>query len=157
MRRSGGFTLIELVVTLALVGLMAYIATPLYEVTMTRVREAELRSALRQIRVAIDAYKTAADSGVIAKRATETGYPGSLEILVKGVERLHDVRGGRVVFLRQLPRDPFHTDRDVPAAQTWNTRGYASRIDDPQPGADVFDISSKSQRRALDGTPYASW
>jgi general secretion pathway protein G len=157
MRRSGGFTLIELVVTLALVGLMAYIATPLYEVTMTRVREAELRSALRQIRVAIDAYKTAADSGVIAKRATETGYPGSLEVLVKGVERLHDVRGGRVVFLRQLPRDPFSPDPAAPAARHWETRSYGSAVDDPQPGVDVFDVTSRSSRIGLNGIPYREW
>jgi general secretion pathway protein G len=157
MKRAAGFTLIELVVTLALVGLMAYISTPLYEVTMTRVREAELRSALRQIRVALDAYKTAADAGVIAKRANESGYPGSLEILVKGVERLHDVRGGRIVFLRQLPRDPFSPDPTSPPAQHWATRSYASAADDPRPGSDVFDVASRSTRTGLNGIPYREW
>jgi len=79
-----GFTLIELVVTLALVGLVAYVSVPLFEVTSTRMREAELRSALRQIRTAIDAYKVAADTGVIEKGATDSGYPPSLQVLVEG-------------------------------------------------------------------------
>ncbi len=86
MKIARGFTLIELLVTLVLVGLVASISVPLYEVTSTRLREAELRSALRQIRAAIDAYKAAADSGLIAKGVTESGYPPSLEILVQGID-----------------------------------------------------------------------
>ena len=65
--RERGFTLIEMVVTLALVGILASTALPLYEVTVTRQKEAELRLALRTIRNALDAYKAAADSGQIVK------------------------------------------------------------------------------------------
>jgi general secretion pathway protein G len=81
-----GFTLIELVVTLALVSLMAMVAVPLYEVTAIRMKEMELRTALRQIRTALDAYKDAADTGKIPKDPTESGYPPSLKVLVDGVD-----------------------------------------------------------------------
>jgi general secretion pathway protein G len=162
---ASGFTLIELVITLALVGLVSMVALPLYEVTSTRLKEAELRQALRTIRGGLDAYKAATDSGALAKVAGESGYPASLELLTQVLEMANKRDFGlnaneasqRIVILRQLPRDPFFPDTQVPAAQTWNTRAYASRADDPQPGADVFDVSSKSTRVGLDGTAYAVW
>jgi general secretion pathway protein G len=162
---AGGFTLVELLITLALVGLLAMTALPLYEVTSTRLKEAELRQALRTIRTGLDAYKTATDTGVLLKVAGESGYPPSLEVLTQVLEMAgtHDLSATateaskRIVILRQLPRDPFFPDPQVPAAQTWNTRAYASRADDPQPGADVFDVSSKSTRLGLDGTAYSAW
>lgn len=160
-----GFTLIELVITLALVGLVAMVALPLYEVTSTRHREIELRQALRTIRTGLDAYKAATDSGVLPKAAGESGYPPSLDLLTQSLDTAGKRDFGltaseasqRIVILRQLPRDPFFPDMQVPAAQTWDTRAYASRADDPQPGADVFDVSSKSSRAGLDGTTYNLW
>jgi general secretion pathway protein G len=162
---AAGFTLVELLITLALVGLLAMAALPLYEVTSTRFKEAELRQALRTIRTALDAYKTATDTGVLLKVAGESGYPPSLEVLTEVLEMANQpsLTAGvsdashRIVILRQLPRDPFFPDAQVPAAQTWNTRAYASRADDPHPGTDVFDVSSKSARVALDGTAYNTW
>lgn len=160
---SRGFTLIELVITLALVGLLSMFALPLYEMTATRLKESELRQSLRTIRAGIDAYKAASDAGSIARATGESGYPPTLEKLTEPIELLgkRDLTGTiasqRMVILRKLPRDPFNTDPLVPAETTWNTRSYASRPDDPQPGDDVFDISSKSQGKALDGTPYSSW
>lgn len=157
MKRCSGFTLIELVVTLVLVGLLAYVSMPLYEVTSTRLRESELRAALRQIRSAIDAYKTAADSGVIAKAPTDSGYPASLEDLVLGADMQRDAGGHRMVFLRQIPRDPFASDQKVAAALHWATRSYGSPPDDPQSGADVFDVATRSARVGLNGVPYREW
>lgn len=157
MKTTRGFTLIELVVTLTLVGLVASISVPLYEVTSTRLREAELRAALRQIRTAIDAYKAAADAGVIAKSPTETGYPPSLEVLVHGIEAQNQASNRRLVFLRQLPRDPFFLEQATPAAQHWATRSYGSPPDDPQPGDDVFDVASRSPRVGLNGIRYGEW
>jgi len=160
-----GFTLIELVITLALVGLLASVALPLYEISSTRFKEAELRQALRTIRTGLDAYKAASDSGALQKDAGESGYPSSLDALTQVLEIANKRDFGlnaneapkRIVILRQLPRDPFFPDPLVPAAQTWHTRAYASRADDPQPGADVFDVSSKSARIGLDGTAYSAW
>jgi general secretion pathway protein G len=152
-----GFTLIELLVTLVLVSLVASISVPLYEVTTTRLREAELRAALRQIRAAIDAYKAAADSGLIAKGVTESGYPPSLEILAQGVDVQNLVGGRRLVFLRQLPRDPFSLEQAAPPTQHWANRSYGSPPDDPRSGDDVFDVASRSDRVGLNGVPYREW
>lgn len=162
---SVGFTLIELVMTLALVGLVALTALPLYEVVSTRTRETELRVALRTIRSALDAYKAAADAGVIAIQSGDSGYPPSLDVLVQGMEvntRSATTANGqpaikRIVFLRNLPRDPFAAYEAIPAEQTWSTRSYGSPPDAPESGADVFDIASKSTRTALNGAPYSSW
>jgi general secretion pathway protein G len=157
--RERGFTLIELVVTLALVGVVALTALPLYEVTATRMKEVELRGALRTIRVALDAYKAAVDSGQITKNALESGYPPTLDILVNGVEIANAPPGAppRIMFLRQIPRDPFAPDAAAPSAQQWATRNYGSPPDDPQSGADVFDVASTSSRVGSNGVPYRQW
>ena len=157
-----GFTLIELLITLALVGLLASVALPLYEVTATRAKEAELRQALRTIRTGLDAYKAATDTGQVAKSAGESGFPATLDLLTQPLEittkRNFDSSAPQhMVILRALPRDPFFANRQIPAAETWKTRAYASRTDDPQPGADVFDVSSTSEGTALDGTHYKDW
>jgi general secretion pathway protein G len=162
---ASGFTLIELLITIALVGLLAVVTMPLYEVTSTRMREAELRQDLRTIRAALDAYKAAVDSGTLTREAGASGYPPSLDILTQPLDIANKSNSGlgqsdtpqRIVFLRQLPRDPFFPDPSVAAAQTWNTRSYGSRSDDPQPGADVYDVSSTSARVGLDGIPYSAW
>jgi general secretion pathway protein G len=154
-----------MLITLAIVGLLAMVAMPLYEVTTTRVKETELRQALRTIRAGLDAYKEATDAGILAKAAGESGYPPSLDTLTQVLEKANKRDFGlnageasqRMVILRQLPRDPFFPDPQVPAAQTWNTRAYASRPEDTSSGADVFDVSSMSTRIGLDGTPYSSW
>jgi general secretion pathway protein G len=158
-----GFTFLELVITLALVGLVSMLALPLYEVSATRAKEAELREALRTIRGALDAYKSATDTGALPRGSGESGYPPSLDVLTQSLDLVGQrdpsgtIASKRIVLLRQLPRDPFDSDLTAPAAQTWNTRAYASRPDDPQPGADVFDVSSKSTLTALDGTHYDTW
>lgn len=157
--RVGGFTLIELVITLALVGVVAMTALPLYDVSATRSKEVELRAALRTIRTAIDAYKAAADSGQVTKGATDSGYPPSLELLVQGVEAARDNASGgrRLVFLRQIPRDPFAANPAAPPSQHWATRAYGAAPDDFRSGADVFDVASRSTRVGSNGVPYQEW
>jgi general secretion pathway protein G len=170
-RSSRGFTLIELLVTVTLVGILAMGAMPLAEVVSVRLKESELKQALRNIRAGLDAYKAAADSGQIPKAAGDSGYPPSLQALVTPIElqgkgAVASKRPGqsddsaaqtpRLQIMRALPRDPF-AEPNLPAELTWNTRAYASRADEPQPGADVFDISSKSARTALNGTAYTTW
>ena len=157
--RTLGFTLIELLVTLALIGVAATVALPFGALIETRAKEAELRVALRTIRHALDNYKAAADAGAIDKPTGASGYPSSLDILVKGVPRSAALgfSSTPMVFLRQVPRDPFFEDKTAPPAQTWNIRSYGFQPGDFASGTDVFDVSSKSHRLAIDGTRLSDW
>ena len=152
-----GFTLIELVVTVAIVGILASIAVPLGELSVQRAKEQELRSALRQIREALDTYKRASDEGRVQRRADGSGYPPTLDDLVAGVEDAKTPVQAKIYFLRRLPRDPFYPDPGVAAADTWGKRAYASPPDAPFEGNDVFDVYSLSERIGLNGTAYREW
>lgn len=156
-RPAHGFTLIEVVVTVAIVGVLAAGALPLAQLAAQRAQEAELRAALRQIRDGIDAYKAAFDAGRIERRSGVSGYPPDLDTLVKGLPDASDPAGRRLYFLRRLPRDPLHADTSVPPAQTWGKRSYASPPGAPREGADVFDVYSLSPRSGLNGLPYREW
>jgi general secretion pathway protein G len=151
--RARGFTLIELVVTVAIVAVLASIALPLNELVVQRGKEAELRRALREIREAIDAYKQAFDEGRMVRRAGDSGYPKHLEDLVQGVEDQKDPAHARIYFLRRIPRDPFADDANLSAADTWGKRSYASPPDNPQEGDDVFDVFTRSTLTAINGRP----
>jgi general secretion pathway protein G len=152
-----GFTLIEVLITLTILGILASALMPLMELDARRGHEEELRRGLREIRSAIDAYKHAADSGQIAKPADSSGYPQTLDVLVNGVPLLNSPTNARLFFLRRLPRDPFGQDPTVPAAATWGLRSYTSPPDSPAPGDDVFDVYSHAAGDGLNGVPYRQW
>ncbi len=157
MTRGRGFTLIELAITVAIVGLLSTMALPLVQLTVQRVKEQELKAALREIRSGLDAYKLASDEGRVQTEADASGYPPTLEALVEGVEDARDPEAARIYFLRRVPRDPFFPDGSVPASQTWGLRSYQSPPEDPQPGDDVYDVHSMSAGTALDGSLYRDW
>jgi general secretion pathway protein G len=155
--RVRGFTLIELVITLAVIGLLVSAALPLAQLVAKREKESELRAALREIRAGIDAYKLAADTGHIEKEVDKTSYPPDLKSLYVGVRDLASVNNLNLYFLRRIPRDPFFPDGTVPAEETWGLRSYASPPDDPQPGDDVYDVYSLASGNGLNGVPYREW
>lgn len=159
-RWQRGFTLIEMVVVLAIVAILAMAAQPLYELALRRTQEAALRAALRELRNAIDEHRAAALQKRVAAGADGSPYPPSLLSLVQGVPVL-DKEGKpsttqRLYLLRRLPRDPF-ADPQVPAHLSWGQRASSSPPDNPQPGDDVFDVFSRSALGALDGSRYADW
>lgn len=153
-----GFTLIELMIVVAIMGVLASAAMPLGEMVARREKERELRTALHQIRAAIDAYKLAADEGLVEKKADETGYPHKLEELDSGMGDIKDPDSKKkIFFMRRLPRDPMFPDSEVSAAETWGKRSYASPPNNPEEGDDVYDVYSLSEKTGLNGVPYNQW
>jgi general secretion pathway protein G len=149
--------LIELVITVALVGLLAAMVVPTVELTVTRAKEAELRIALRDVRRALDAYKQAVDEGRVLGKVGESGYPPTLNTLVEGVNDERSPERRKIYFLRRLPRDPMFTEAEAAPEDTWGLRSYASEPDAPAEGADVYDVYSKSRAVGINGIAYAKW
>ena len=156
-RAASAFTLIELVITVAIVALLASVALPVSELAVQRTKEQELRRTLRQMREAIDAYKQASDEGRIRRSIGDSGYPKKLEELAEGVDDQRSPKKDKIYFLRRVPRDPFNTEPTLSAAATWGKRSYASPPDDPKEGDDVFDVFSLAAGKGINGQPYRDW
>lgn len=157
IRAARGFTLVEMVMTVAIVGVLASAAMPLASLVSQRSKEQELRQSLLQIREAIDAHRRDFDAGRIAKGTTDSGYPKSLKDLTEGVVDQTSQKKKRIIYLRRLPRDPLVTDPSVSAAETWGLRSYDSPPEEPSPGNDVFDVYSLNKGVGLNGIPYSKW
>lgn len=153
---AGGFTLIEMLVVVAIVGILAGAAVPLVQFGEHRLKERELRRSLREIRSALDAYRKAVDEGRIARKVDASGYPPNLALLVDGVAGARLPDGRKIYFLRRIPRDPF-APADTPTAEVWGLRSYASPPDAPKPGDDVFDVYSLATGTGSNGAPYRQW
>lgn len=147
-RGEAGLTLVELIVTVTILGILASAAVPIARFQVKRQKERELRYDLWEMRSAIDAYKDAADRHAFQTKMDSYNYPPDLQTLVDGV----DVQGKKVKFLRRIPVDPM-TGKD-----DWGERAMQ---DDPTSdswgGQNVFDVHSKSDGTALDGTKYSDW
>jgi general secretion pathway protein G len=154
-RSSQGYTFIEIVVVTAIMMILASAALPLARVSMKRQREAELRRALREVRTAIDSFKDWADAGRISQTELQFGsenYPASLDVLVQGVTLANDASGNRKKFLRRVPVDPMTGSTD------WGKRSYQDSPDSRVwGGQNVYDIYSKFDGIALDGSKYKDW
>lgn len=154
MSREEGFTYIELIIATVILVIIAAAAIPVAEVTSKRAKEIELRRALRIMRDAIDNYKDAVDAGLIGGMDVELGsegYPEDLETLVEGVEQV-GTPGKKLKFLRRIPIDPMTKSTE------WGLRSYQDRPDSMfWGGQNVYDVYTKSQGIALDGTKYSDW
>lgn len=157
MIAARGFTLIELMITVSIVGVLVSLAMPVKEMVVKREQERELRAALREIRGALDAYKRAVDEGKVKASAGDSGYPKSLDELASGAENISTPDRQKIFFLRRLPRDPLHPDPAILPAQTWGKRSYASAPEEPREGADVFDVYSLAAGRGMNGVAYREW
>jgi general secretion pathway protein G len=146
-----GFTLIELIITVTIVAILTALAVPLARNTIKREKEVALKQELREIRTAIDKYKDLSDRGIIQVKLGTEGYPESLNVLVEGVQMTGAV-DKKVKFLRRIPEDPMTNSME------WGMRSYQ---DDPKSqrwgGQNVFDVYTKSDGTALDGTKYKDW
>ncbi len=145
---QAGLTLVELIITVAIVAILATAALPIARFQVKREKERELRRDLWEMRDAIDHYKDAAEKGGMVTKADSMNYPPDLQTLVDGVE----IQSKKVRFLRRIPIDPMMNTTE------W---GIRSNQDDPDSdswgGQNVFDVHSKSQGTALDGTKYSTW
>jgi general secretion pathway protein G len=152
---AGGYTFVELLVVVTLLMILASAVLPLAQVTSQRQREAELRRNLREIRTAIDKFKDGVDTGQIPTtelRPDNEGYPPDLETLVEGVTAANDATGRKLKYLRRVPLDPMTNGTE------WGRRSYQDKPDSTSwGGQNVFDVYSKSDATALDGTKYRDW
>lgn len=152
-----GFSLVEMLVVIAIMAVLATIGMPLAELSHQRTKEEELRRALRDIRGALDAYKRLVDEGRVARAADGSGYPPSLDALTMGVPDAKGPPGRLIYVMRSLPRDPFAPADLAIASETWAPRSYASPPTDPRAGNDVFDVHSRSAAVGLNGRPVSTW
>jgi general secretion pathway protein G len=145
---QAGLTLVELIVTVAILAILASAAVPLARFRAQRERERQLRYDLWQMRDAIDKYKDAADRHAFQIKLDSQGYPPDLDTLVKGV----DASGKKLKFLRRIPVDPMTGKAE------WTLRSMQDDANsDSWGGQNLFDVASKSTRTALDGTKYSDW
>ena len=146
--RERGLSLVELIVAIAILAILAGMAVPLARTTVRRAKERELRRDLWEMRDAIDRYKDAADRGAFQIKVGTEGYPPDLETLVKGV----DSNGKKLRFLRRIPVDPMTGNSE------WGMRSMQDEPDSSSwGGQNVFDVYTKAQGTALDGTKYEEW
>ena len=149
--KTSGFTLVEMIATMAIISILATGIIPLSQVVYKRTKEMELRNNLRVIRTALDEYKKLVDEKIIPKSISDSGYPKTLDILVTGVD-LQTQTGEIKKILRRIPREPITEDGE------WGLRSYNDSSDSTiWGGQDVYDIYCLSDKKALDGTYYADW
>jgi general secretion pathway protein G len=166
IRNLSGVTLVELVVTMAILSILAVLVIPSAQLAGKRTREVELKRNLRIIRTALDNYKIAYDKAVKPNAPPPaglptTGYPKDLKTLVEGVDfgDNPDKNQAKKKFLRRIPVDPFNISQkgDEPK---WGIRAYKDEPDsrsNSDEAEDVYDVYSLSDGLAIDGTKYKDW
>lgn len=150
-KNARGFTLVELLATVTIIAILVGMAIPLARNSIKREREQDLRNALREMRTALDKYKQASDDGKIEVPTDTEGYPQTLDALVDGVQLIGQA-GKNIKFLRKIPIDPMTNSTD------WGMRSYQDETNSQSwGGQNVFQVYSKSEGVAFDGTRYKDW
>ena len=148
-----GFTLLEMIITMAVLSIVVAGAVPLARSAIKRQKEVELRRALREIRQGIDAYKKACDLGGVSPldhKVDDECYPASLDVLVDGI--ILQNQKDKTRFLRHLPEDP------MTGSTKWGQRAVQDEDNASSwGGQNVFDVYSRSTEKALDGSDYKTW
>lgn len=143
--------LVELIAAITILLVLTTMALPLARNEIVRDRETQLHQNLRMLREAIDRYKAYSDQGMIPIKVDSMGYPPDLQTLVDGVAVKGSAKG-KLKFLRKIPVDP------MTGAADWGLRAMQDDADSKSwGGQNVFDVYSKSQGTALDGTQYGNW
>jgi general secretion pathway protein G len=127
MRRRG-FTIIELMIVMAVISILVAVAVPIYQKSVIRAKESVLRQNLFTLRTVIDEYTY-----------DKAKAPQSLQDLVS--------EG----YLRQIPVDPMTGQADWLTIQ----EDAVTSVNQTEPG--IFDVRSKSEKTSLEGTPYNEW
>ena len=155
-KNSWGFTFVELMVSLALLALLASVVIPVSDLMSRQRKERELKQSLIELRQALDAYKVASDNGQIPdKYHTVSGYPPTLSALtgVSPTENPKQIQR----FIRRIPRDPFADATIQRAEDTWGKRSFLSEANHPKAGEDIYDIYSLSAQIGSNGEAYSQW
>ncbi len=186
IRVSPGSSLMEMVVVLAILSLLAALATPYARMSIKREKEMQLRETLRTVRIAIDRFHADVEGGAGKKEGgasnkenkeiSENGYPLSLQVLVDGIDKLGGDKPGekpggkkRKRYLRSLPVNPF-APRGTPYEAQWTfvsyqreapmiaSSSYGTTLAEVQKSKDdIYDLHAVTRETALDGTHYAEW
>ena len=160
LRTCRGVSLIELIVTMVILGILASLVMPLMQMSAKRSREIELHRDLRMIRTAIDEFKKSYDKAINEKKMLpvmgKSGCPETLQQLVDGYD-FGGLYQNKKKFLRRLPPDPMNPPPPGEEPK-WGMRSYADKPDSTTwGGEDVYDVYSLSEGTAIDGTKYKDW
>ena len=152
MKRSqSGYTLVELVMTATLMVTLTAVALPVAKYSNKRLKEMELRTALRTMRNAIDEYKRYSDAGLLPQELGAEGYPRELEELLEPIDVVGQV-DRQIRFLRRIPIDPMTGEVE------WGLRSHRDEPDSTSWGGEsVYDVYSLSEGVGLDDRPYSEW
>ncbi len=158
LKSRSGISLLELIVTITILGILAAGVMPLIRNTAVRTKEIELRRNLRIIRIALDDYKKNFDKMPDGPLKAGNGCPKDLQELVDGHE-FGDAKTGKIKFLRRKVLNPLDTKSASDEKQWgWELRCYK---DEPNSstwcGDDVYDVFAPQTGTASDGTKYNEW
>ncbi|MDI9348275.1 MAG: type II secretion system protein [Methylacidiphilales bacterium] len=151
--KQGGFTFIELMVTLAILALLATIAYPTLALKLKRQKEQELKNAIHRIQQAIDLYRTTCKANLIDADPQLQCNPPTLTSLTEGIAHKSELNV-KYYFISAIPTDPFTKTDTKDTNYGWNIKAFVKQADSSK---GVIGVSSKSEAIGTNGIPYSQW